>query len=202
MGKRIEAERQGTAFILATYESQPDEVFQEVHRNPNRVGIIREQARTLDELDYNVFSESRPPALPPPLSELSSVPSTTLSEVESVSGIGVDQGDQPISIPAEEPFIEVRGWAIDAEAEDVAGGVYVDVDGKLFPALYGMAKEGSDARALDDHYGNPFDRQAVFERAIPVSDIGTGAHELSIVVLSNDKERYYRSDQEVALEIR
>jgi hypothetical protein len=41
----------------------------------------------------------------------------------------------------------------------------------------------------------------VFERAIPVSEIGTGTHELSIVVLKHDKERYYRPDQEVTFEV-
>lgn len=84
----------------------------------------------------------------------------------------------------------------------MAGGVYVDVDGKLFPALYGMDKEGSDTRALAEYYDNSSGRDAVFERAILVSEIGTGAHELSIVVLSNDKERYYQPDQEVDFEIR
>ena len=56
-GKRLKAEREKTAFILSTYESQPDEVFQEVHRNPNRVERTRGQTRFLDALNYNVFSD-------------------------------------------------------------------------------------------------------------------------------------------------
>ncbi len=58
-GKTIEAKRERMAFVLATYESQPDGAFQEVHRNPNRVDRIRRQARFLDGLDYNVFSDQK-----------------------------------------------------------------------------------------------------------------------------------------------
>jgi hypothetical protein len=58
-GKSIEAERERIAFILSTYDSQPDEAFQEVHRNPNRVKRIKRQASFLDRLGYNVFSGER-----------------------------------------------------------------------------------------------------------------------------------------------
>ena len=60
-GKSIKAQRERIAFILATYESQPDEAFQEVHRkpNPNRVKRIKRQASFLDRLGYNVFSGER-----------------------------------------------------------------------------------------------------------------------------------------------
>jgi len=195
------AYRERAAFILATYESQPDEFLRAlvVQSSPE---VVRHLAGTLEGLGYNVFSEPRPRVLPPPLSELSAAPSSTLSEVESISGVEVNQEDQPLSIPAEEEsFIEVTGWAVDAESEDEAGGVYLDIDGRLFPAFYGMDKKGSDTRALAEYYDNPTYRHAVFERAIPVSEIGTGTHGLSIVVLSNDKERYYRPNQEVAFEI-
>ncbi len=44
-------------------------------------------------------------------------------------------------------------------------------------------------------------RYSGFERAIPVSEIGAGSHELSIVVLTTDRKGYYRPDQKVALEV-
>ncbi len=196
--ERTTAYRERAAFILATYESQPDEFLEALNPNPENV---RDTAPVLERLGYNVFSEPRPEVLPPPLSTLSPSLSSALSEVESISGIKVDQESQPISVPTTESFVEVTGWAVDDEAEDVAGGVYVDIDGKLYPAFYGTDKEGSDTKALADYFGIPSYRYAVFERAVPVSEIGTGTHKLSIVVLSNDRERYYRPAQEVAFEL-
>jgi ABC-type amino acid transport system permease subunit len=191
--------RERAAFILATYESQPEDFLGTLNPRPELVG---DTAPALESLGYNVFSEPRSQALPPPLSELSPVSSPTLYRVESVSQVGVDQENRPILAPENESFVEITGWAVDAEAEDAAGGVYVKIDDKLFPAFYGTDKSGSDTEALANRFGIPAYRHAVFERAIPVSEIGTGTHELSVIVLTNDREEYYRPDQTITFEVR
>jgi hypothetical protein len=91
----------------------------------------------------------------------------------------------------------VGGFALDANNQSTAGGVYVDIDGKLFPAFY-----GTDRQDVADSLGVPSYRYSGFERAIPVSEIATGTHELSIVVLTADRKGYYRPDQKVGLEVR
>jgi hypothetical protein len=91
----------------------------------------------------------------------------------------------------------LTGWAVDDENESTAGGVYVDVDGKLFPAFY-----GSDRQDVADSSGVPSYKYSGFERAIPVSEIGAGAHELSIIVLTASKTEYYEPDDKVTLEVR
>ncbi len=93
--------------------------------------------------------------------------------------------------------MRVGGWALDAANESPAGGVYVDIDGELFPAFY-----GTDRRDVADSSGVPSYRFSGFERDILVSEIGAGAHELSIVVLTSDKKGYYRPDQKLDLEVR
>ncbi len=193
-GRTMKAKREEAAFTLHTYETQPEEFLSEVHRQQGE--NMERKVLQLERLGYNVFSEPRSQVLPPPLSELSPVPSSALSEIESISAVEVDQENQPVSIPAEEPSIEITGWAVDAEAEDVAGGVYVGIGDRLFPAFYGVDRED-----LAERYGIPSYSDSGFRRAIPVSEIGTGTHELSVVVLTNDKTGYYRPDQEVALEI-
>ena len=100
-------------------------------------------------------------------------------------------------VSEEGTFIELAGWAVDADNESVAGGVYVDVDGKLFPTFYG-AERGDVAKSL----GDPSYRYSGFERAIPISEIGSGTHELAVVVLTADREGYYRPDQKVVIEVR
>ena len=93
--------------------------------------------------------------------------------------------------------MRVGGWALDAANKSLAGGVYVDIDGELFPAFY-----GTDRRDVADSSGVPSYRFSGFERDILVSDIGAGAHELSLIVLTSDRKGYYRSDQRVTVAVR
>jgi hypothetical protein len=115
-----------------------------------------------------------------------------------VAGDRVSQENQSIIVPEETPFIKMTGWALDTSNESTAGEVYIDIDGELFPAFYGTRVRQNVARYL----GGPAYTYSGFERAIPVSEIGAGSHELSIVVVTSDRKGYYRPDQKVAIEIR
>lgn len=196
-GRKSKADNEKAAFVVATYESQPDEVLQENSGISKGARVVRERAPVLQRLGYNVFSEAQAQqVLPPPLSELSPVASPTPSSV-TVSGDGVSQEDQSVVVPEETSFIQLTGWAVDASNESTAGGVYIDIDGELFPAFYGT-RVGSEV--VRDLGGRAY-RYSGFERAIPASEIGAGSHELSIVVLTADRKGYYRPDQKVALEV-
>jgi hypothetical protein len=83
-GAATKATREQAAFILSTYESQPDELLVE-HLCPTYgcgvhpfgqadADTLRERADILKRLGYNVFSESRAQGLPPSPSGLSPVP--------------------------------------------------------------------------------------------------------------------------------
>jgi hypothetical protein len=193
-GDKERVSREKAAFALSTYESQPDEALTE-RLNP-RASVVRERSPILQRLGYNVFSESQTPGLLPPLSSLSPVTSPTLSTV-AVAGPGLSQQGGSIIVPEEGPFVKVGGFALDANNKSTAGGVYVDVDGKFFPAYY-----GTDRQDVVDSLGVSSYRYSGFERAIPVSEIGVGTHELSIVILTADRKGYYRPDQKVTLEVR
>lgn len=54
LGREVERSREEAAFILSTYESQPDELLETLHRRP---GTVERRAPILKELGYNVFSE-------------------------------------------------------------------------------------------------------------------------------------------------
>ncbi len=194
-GSKERASREKAAFVLSTHESQPDEALTE-SLNP-RAKTVRDRAPILQRLGYNVFSGPRAPSSLPPLSDLSAVGGPTPSAV-AVTGPGISQQDRSsVVVPDEEgSFVRVGGWALDAANESTAGGVYVDIDGELFPAFY-----GTDRRDVADSSGVSSYRFSGFERDILTSDIGVGAHELSIVVLTSDREGYYRPDQKVTLEV-
>jgi hypothetical protein len=193
VGREERMFRERAAFVLSTYESQPDKALAEsLHPRP---ALVRRTAPILQSLGYNVFSGPQTQGLPP-LSDLSPVASTA-SFGMVVTGDGVSQRDRSIVVAEEGSFIKLTGWAVDDENESTAGGVYVDIDGRLFPAFYGMERQD-----VADALGAPSYRYSGFERALPISEIGAGTHELSVVVLTADREGYYRTDQKVTLEVR
>jgi hypothetical protein len=68
--KEIQAKKEKTAFVLATYRSQPDRVLSSKgifkERFPTNPEADRERAAVLERLGYSVFSKRWPPVLPPP----------------------------------------------------------------------------------------------------------------------------------------
>jgi hypothetical protein len=192
IGSNDRVYRERAAFVLSTYETQPDEALTE-SLHP-RAAFVRKTAPVLQGLGYNVFSEGQGGDLPP-LSELSPVDSpATFGMI--LTGDGVQQRGGAILVPEGGSSVKLTGWAVDGDNETTAGGVYVDIDGRLFPAFYGMEKQD-----VADSLGTPSYRYSGFERALPVSEIGAGVHELSVIVLTSDKQGYYRSDQKVALQV-
>ena len=193
-GRMFEINRQKEAFLVSTYESQPSELLKKipwVRRGTERIVMLK-------KLGYSVFSErEQGRVLPPGLSTLSPVPGRTLFGVQNIADVEVRPQDQPVVVPKRKPFIKVTGWAVDDRAKDVAGGVYVDIDGKLLPAFYGARKNGI-ARRFDV----PAYEYSGFERAIPTSEIGAGTHTLSVVVLTADRKGYYQPGREVIFEVR
>ncbi|PLS81543.1 MAG: hypothetical protein CYG60_25765, partial [Actinobacteria bacterium] len=191
VGAREKVNRERSAFVLSTYESQPDQVLEQT-LYPN-ARIVKRRAPVLKRLGYNVFSEPQAPL--PPLSDLSPIASPAASEVGAVKGIvgSIPQGGSFV-VPRGVTYVVVAGWAVDPNERATAGGVYIDVDGRLFPAFYGTRRQG-----VAERLGNPSYEYSGFERAIPLGEIGAGTHELSIVVLTHDRKAYYRPNRKESL---
>lgn len=186
----IEKRKEQAAFVLATYRSQPDEVMVRFFRRSPEAS--RHRASVLETLGYSVFSEPRPGVLPPTLSDLSPARARILYDIETISGVEVSSEDLPVVIPEDESSINVVGWAVDAEARNTAGGVYVVIDGEPIPAFYGMSKED-----VAERLGSRTNEYSGFWRAIPIEEIGPGTHELSIIIVTHDGEGYYRPDRKI-----
>jgi hypothetical protein len=192
---RIEMQRDELAFILATYQTQPNEILGKVH-----TVAARNKASVLEELEYGVFSKPQLQVLPPPLSALSPTEAVASakrrSKIRSVSDHRVEREGQRLYLLKGQSYIMVTGRALDADGEGAAGGVYVEINNRLFPAYYhGLDEDGSARSSL------PALVRFKFERAIPVTKIGGGTHELSIIIVTDGQKSYYRPDQEVTLEI-
>lgn len=188
-GEQIQSKKEPTEFALATYKSQPDEVLDKppVFRERLATGpeTSRQRAAFLETRGYSVFARSRPDALPPRLSELAPAPSASEApEAENVEVRAryIDSGAKS----ERQSLVTISGRVAASEGE--AGGVYVVVDGRPFPAFHGRTRIGMAQRLGFATY-----EKAGFERSIPVSEIGGGSHRLSIVTVTDDERHYHHS---------
>ncbi len=102
----------------------------------------------------------------------------------------------PLPIAAD-ASITLRGWAVDAAANTVAGGVIVSIDGTMdLQAVYGVDR--SDVASL---LKNPAYAKSGFNVTFPASKLSHGKHAITIKILTNDRTGYYQPDQEVDIEI-
>lgn len=185
-GRELEMRSREAAFVVSTYDSQPDAVLGKmVRRAPHRA---RREATTLKRLGYGVFSEPRQQrGLPPELSELSPLASSGQAKVSSINSVRVmEDPTLPIVVP-QSPYVTVSGWALDPEAGDAADGVYLKIDGELFPAFYGLPRPGVAKRL------NAESEDLGFRRHIPTSELETEPHTLEVITVSSDGEGYYRT---------
>lgn len=195
-GQATEDARKKEAFLLATHESQPDDLltstaFPDITR-------LRRDIPILDKYDYSSFSGPNPQAALPPLSELSRVPSPPLAAVDGISGKKAPSSpEKVVPTPGDASSLKVGGWAVDERSKKAAGGVYVSVDGELYPAFYGLPRPD-----VAQGYGVGAYRNSGFERAIPLEEVGPGRHEISLVVLTRDRERYYEPTQRMLIDIK
>lgn len=196
-GEQVQKIEQREVRILSKYGLRPDRFLKLANRGP---GIVERDSFVMCKLGYSLFSDQKlreQNCLPPPFSSVSGIPTPTLYEVDTIGGKAVNQQEQPITIPADQPSIGITGWAIDFRNERAAGGVYIKIDDERFPAFYGRGKGRVAAR-----FGNPAYRFSGFEQTIPASKIGPGKHELSIIVLTSNRERYYEPpEQKIVFEI-
>jgi hypothetical protein len=197
MGGLMEAQKERELAAFSTYSSQPNESLDIANRNS---GYIRQNAFILCKLGYSAFSDPEVRAqncLPPDFSSLSPVESSTTSKVISLAGARVSGREEPIVVPRGRPSIRVVGQALDEPNSRPAGGIFIRVDDEIFPAFYGRS-EGYSGTGVNVPVQN-FSR---FERDIPVSRIGPGEHKLSVLVVTNDREGYYRPREEITLRVK
>lgn len=78
-----------------------------------------------------------------------------------------------------------------------AGGVYIDIDEKLFPTLYGRNRPD-----VSQFFDVPEYQYSGYEGEILASEVGRGDHTLSLKILTNDKKEYYDTNLRIELDIR
>lgn len=132
-----------------------------------------------------------------PLDALIRLSGMTTFSIDSLNDTSFAQPPTaPIPIPRNGSVI-LRGWAVDAPAGTVAGGVIVSVDETMnFQAVYGVARQD-----VADALGNPAYQKSGFNVTFPASKLSPGRHTITIKILTSDRKSYYEPDQKVDIEI-
>jgi len=174
--RQLSIGRRQEAFILRTYETQPNAYVAKLR--PAIEGV-RSLAPFLERKRLNAFSEG--------VSLLGDPGRKVRTELEFAAPVLINgtpyrpQNEEPYRISKRKGWFYIIGWAVDPLAQLPAGGVSVTIDGRRYPAFY-----GTERPTLGRTRGKLY-RFSGFERAIDLGGIDTGLHELSIVVLTADR---------------
>lgn len=128
------------------------------------------------------------------VSELILLPSNTYFSIDYFDGKVVLHSESPILIDSKTNGNHtVSGWAVDKEANDLAGGVFVTIDGQVdICAYYGL-----DRPDVSDSLKNPRFRFSGYRAVLPSSILKKGFHVLSIKIVAKDGRGYYYPTQKV-----
>jgi len=119
----------------------------------------------------------------------------TLYFIDNINNIKIEKQKKPVILKGAKTVV-IRGWAVDSEAKDEAGGVYIDIDGKFYPSLYGFNR----ADVAEAYHVSSY-QYSGFEGDILVSEIGNGLHKLSLKILTKNKKSYYSPEQTFLFEL-
>jgi hypothetical protein len=135
----------------------------------------------------------------PSLASLSPLSASTIFSIDAINNyvFKVHNGKKSITLSKDEPFLTVKGWAVDAQAKALAGGVYLELDHKLYPASYKLYRPDVAA-----HFQVPAYKHSGFEGDIPIYELEPGRHILTLKILTKDKKAYYNPPETVVLEIK
>jgi hypothetical protein len=197
-GRYYRSGREKGAFILTSFESQPDGFLQSLYPRPEEV---KKWALILKKLGYNVFAGGPKFVVPvyPSPANLSLMPSPTSFCVDTINdrGIGLSSQKKLVLLDSKARSFVIAGWAVDKQAKKSAGGVYLDIDGKLYPTYIGLYRGDVEKALKVRGY-----RYCGFEGAVSLSDLGPGRHTLALKILTKDKKAYYSPPETVVLEIK
>ncbi|MHB9141725.1 MAG: hypothetical protein ACYC25_07620 [Paludibacter sp.] len=182
--------RQKAAFILYNYNSQPDDYLKQLYPSPEEV---KNGASILKKLNYNVFyNQDSTTKVVKSLGPASK----TLYSIDPITFVPSTQENSNTNGRKTDYFI-VNGWAIDNKMKNLAGGVIIDIDGKLYDTFYGI-----DRNDVASYLKNGRLRYSGFERAIPISTLEPGRHALCLRILTNDRKAYYVSESKTIFKTR
>lgn len=180
------------AFIMATFDMQPDRVLEQVMRFEPR--HLRPVAEHMRQRRYNVFSWEPVPGLPVACRDLKGAP---FAGILAINRTVPDPDGMPVAIDPQGGMVFIQGWAIDPNGRDPAAGVYLDIGGRRIPAFYGTRSPSLLVSRGDGRLA-----YCGFERAIRPSDLEGGVSEIAVAVITADGQGCVRIPRVGHIDIR
>lgn len=180
-GKYYKESRTELAYILLNYEYQPDERLALLHpvedssAIPAMASEIRTYAAFLETHNMSVFAQRIDPL------QLPVRDGNTRYWIDLINGEVT--GHEPVTINrSEDSEFVVEGYAIDEPANAPAGGVYISVDGRIYPALYALQRED-----IARYFDNRALLNSGFRLRLSSGILQEGVHNLSVIILTHDR---------------
>ena len=198
IGAKEKLAKEYHAFVLSTIDTQPDEVARAANESADP---IREGVVLLKKHGWNVYAPGGTAShyVPPPV---------TLPVLAAPAQVALSQ----FGVPKDAKYLTIGGWATNAEGSDAVGGVFLDIDGTLYPTFYGMPSPGlgkwmANARAEREAQAagsagkavtaqrqmNDRLEQCGFQRAFAPGLLAKGRHRLTLKVLTKDGAAFFAS---------
>jgi hypothetical protein len=140
---------------------------------------------------------------PPDLTKLLDQGEARAAKIDTINDIGVASlaNNEVPEIPCPQGFALVRGWAFDFFASKPASAIYLELDAQMekpgiFRADYGQERMDNVALFRSRELA-----PTGFAAALPASRLGSGTHEIRLVVISADGTKYFRTATPVRFRI-
>jgi hypothetical protein len=192
VGRQTQLGRRLAAFYVATYRTEPDATLAAIYPSG---ATVRRLSEGLERLHYSVFANRADRQLPPRLADLKPDAASSECTIDQINQQEVSMNR--ITLPVRSTFVGSGGWCIDAVSRRPAGGLYLILDGRPYPAFYGLTRTDVARFFKTSRY-----RKTGFVRAIRAAPLRAGRHTLVAIAVSSDGSRRYRPTAAVAFTAR
>ena len=181
-GAEHKAWREYNTFVFCTVNSQPDAAIPLKAMAFAEPDYMRQKIAYLENRRFNIFAPGGP-------SSRYLIPDANLPVLSLPAEATINQ----FSLDKRSGVVTAAGWAVDNTGQDLVGGVYLEVDGKLYPAYYGM-KRDDVAEALKKKGSLATDRvrNCGFMRVFSLEQLGSNPHRLVMKVLTKDRSAFFK----------
>ena len=171
------------AYVLLTYKMQSEENIRKYLFVDT--GLVRSAAEFLEENRLSVFSK---PIVD--TSTLTLTHSSTSYALEAINGESTSGHSTDFTVDSGQyETINVTGWAVDKQANDVASTVFIIVDDEIrIPVIYGL-----DRPDVANYFKNSNFRFSGFMATFSSSKLGVGKHSVSLEIVSKSGYYYHQS---------
>jgi hypothetical protein len=155
----------------------------------NRIKMYAAMLLALRALAGRQEKELTVGSLFPPVSVLPILPISPAEPLFNIDSLGGTENPLTALSPIKlKGLFDINGWVVDRATENIAKAVYVQINDKKFPAVYGVNRTDVASHFRIANYAN-----SGFSASIPSESFARGLLELSLLIISADGTRYYKT---------